>query len=96
MLSATTSTTNMPTDENVAPSAMTQHHQQQFGKADASTASFAANKLTIKQLEQHEPLLLDNPSRFVLFPIKYKDVQTDFLCPLVSIHPLDLGHVQEG
>jgi ribonucleoside-diphosphate reductase subunit M2 len=29
---------------------------------------------TIKPEEAHEPLLQENPNRFVLFPIKYHDV----------------------
>jgi ribonucleoside-diphosphate reductase subunit M2 len=29
---------------------------------------------TIKDEEAHEPLLQENPNRFVLFPIKYNDV----------------------
>jgi ribonucleoside-diphosphate reductase subunit M2 len=29
---------------------------------------------TIKEEEAHEPLLQENPNRFVLFPIKYNDV----------------------
>lgn len=29
---------------------------------------------TIKEEEAHEPLLQENPHRFVLFPIKYHDV----------------------
>jgi|TARA_R110002003_G_scaffold248_2_gene17628 ribonucleoside-diphosphate reductase subunit M2 len=29
---------------------------------------------TIKPEEAHEPLLQENPGRFVLFPIKYHDV----------------------
>lgn len=29
---------------------------------------------TIKEEEAHEPLLQENPQRFVLFPIKYHDV----------------------
>lgn len=29
---------------------------------------------TIKEEEQDEPLLQENPQRFVLFPIKYHDV----------------------
>jgi ribonucleoside-diphosphate reductase subunit M2 len=29
---------------------------------------------TIKSEEAHEPLLQENPNRFVLFPIKYHDV----------------------
>ena len=30
---------------------------------------------TIKKEEQHEPLLQENPQRFVLFPIKYHEVR---------------------
>lgn len=31
---------------------------------------------TIRPEEAHEPLLQENPQRFVLFPIKYHDVST--------------------
>jgi hypothetical protein len=30
--------------------------------------------LTVKELEATEPLLQENPHRFVMFPIKYHDV----------------------
>jgi ribonucleoside-diphosphate reductase subunit M2 len=33
---------------------------------------------TIKAEEAHEPLLQENPNRFVLFPIKYHDVGSHF------------------
>jgi ribonucleoside-diphosphate reductase subunit M2 len=31
---------------------------------------------TLKEEEAHEPLLQENPNRFVLFPIKYNDVSS--------------------
>lgn len=34
----------------------------------------ASTAATIKEEEAHEPLLQENPHRFVLFPIKYHDV----------------------
>lgn len=68
MLSNTNSSSNMVTDENVAP------NNTSIQQLKASLASSAGNKLTIKQLESQEPILQDNPSRFVLFPVKYKDV----------------------
>ena len=33
----------------------------------------------IKELEAHEPLLQENPHRFVLFPIKYHEVDLPVL-----------------
>lgn len=35
----------------------------------------AATAPTIRPEEAHEPLLQENPQRFVLFPIKYHDVR---------------------
>lgn len=34
---------------------------------------------TIKEEEQDEPILQENPQRFVLFPIKYHEVSNAFL-----------------
>ena len=34
----------------------------------------------IKLEEAHEPLLQENPHRFVLFPIKYHEVCTEVVC----------------
>lgn len=67
----------MTTDENAVPS---QHVEQQSIKAKNIDG---ANKLTVKQLESTEPLLIDNPSRFVLFPVKYNDVQHRIMCIVV-------------
>lgn len=39
---------------------------------------------TIKKEEQHEPLLQENPQRFVLFPIKYHEVRVQ---PTSSTRP---------
>lgn len=42
--------------------------------AAAETAKDSSVAETIKPAEQDEPLLRDNPSRFVLFPIQYHEV----------------------
>ena len=39
----------------------------------------ATTAATIKKEEQHEPLLQENPQRFVLFPIKYHEVRDESL-----------------
>lgn len=36
----------------------------------------APKALTMKELEAQEPLLQENPHRFVLFPIKYHEVSS--------------------
>ncbi len=42
--------------------------------------------MLVKELEHTEPILLDNPNRFVLFPIKYNDVsQTSLSIILILI-----------
>lgn len=62
---------------------------------------------TIKECEAHEPLLQENPHRFVLFPIKYHEVSTRLTRRIGSVrsgpkHTLterastDLADVQEG
>jgi hypothetical protein len=66
---------------------------------------------TIKAEEAHEPLLQENPNRFVLFPIKYHDVSSEsrpkvfdasqdaskyFLRPLTNKTLTGLANVQEG
>lgn len=51
-----------PQDRNAALRA--QQHPQKARPA----------KLSIKELESTEPILMDNPNRFVLFPIKYNEV----------------------
>jgi ribonucleoside-diphosphate reductase subunit M2 len=69
-------------------------------KADESTPSVAG---TIKATEAHEPLLQENPQRFVLFPIQHHDVCFPTrACDAsklegigINIH-LGLAHVQEG
>ena len=66
MLSNTNSSSNMVTDENVSPNTTATIQQLKAG--------LVSSNLTIKQQESQEPILMDNPSRFVLFPIKYKDV----------------------
>ena len=42
---------------------------------DASAVTKPTTAPTIKPEEAHEPLLQENPQRFVLFPIKYHDVR---------------------
>ena len=53
---------------------------------------------TIKELEAEEPLLRENPQRFVLFPIKYHEVSNSRPPRVESKTDLDIdmGHVQEG
>lgn len=63
---------------------------------------------TIKPEEAHEPLLQENPHRFVLFPIKYHDVSRRVAFPpvprpkfsraprLMHFTLLGLANVQEG
>ena len=62
---------------------------------------------TIKDEEADEPLLQENPQRFVLFPIKYHEVRDAFAPPRVKWFPsshtinsdnvgIDLADVQEG
>ena len=41
-----------------------------------ATSIMPAVAPTIKQFEADEPLLQENPHRFVLFPIKYHEVRT--------------------
>ena len=58
--------------------------------------------LTIKSEEANEPLLQENPHRFVLFPIKYHEVRgsdasrVKCYCPTANIQSSDLANVQEG
>lgn len=59
------STVNVMDSENVVPVNVQQQHAK---------AGLVTDKRTVKQLECEEPILKDNPSRFVLFPIKYQDV----------------------
>ena len=44
---------------------------------------------TIKAEEAHEPLLQENPNRFVLFPIKYHEVRA-FYASRVKCFPFQL------
>lgn len=59
----------------------------------------------IKGDEVNEPILQENPNRFVLFPIKYHEVSFDSLTrtrrvsshlTCILIMHIDLEHVQEG
>lgn len=43
--------------------------------AEADEVKEVTTATTIKKEEQHEPLLQENPQRFVLFPIKYHEVR---------------------
>ena len=69
---------------------------------DESAPSVAS---TIKPHEANEPLLQENPQRFVLFPIQHHDVRLPSLTRLVRVSVLErlgadtdlgLAHVQEG
>lgn len=59
---------------------------------------------TIKPEEADEPLLQENPHRFVLFPIKYHEVRVYptrhahvmFGSPWLTCYQLDMANVQEG
>ena len=57
---------------------------------------------TIKPHEADEPLLQENPHRFVLFPIKYHEVRVNHASTrkVISQHTLtallDMANVQEG
>ncbi len=42
----------------------------------------AATASMIRPEEAHEPLLQENPQRFVLFPIKYHDVSSNLTHPM--------------
>lgn len=48
----------------------------------AETPAKPTTAPTIKPEEAHEPLLQENPQRFVLFPIKYHDVSRRVDAPL--------------
>ena len=76
-------------------------------KAVESAPKPSATRST-KELEAEEPLLQENPNRFVLFPIKYHEVRdsdASLTHKVVSFPPLllqssnrvaDLADVQEG
>ena len=60
---------------------------------------------TIKEDESDEPLLQENPHRFVLFPIRYNEVRASHasrvkcFCPIASqltIHLADMANVQKS
>lgn len=68
-------------------------------------AKVVAPAPTIKSEELDEPLLRENPNRFVLFPIKYHEVsEIRHVCTRVECFcnaskltcPPDLANVQEG
>ncbi len=46
----------------------------------------AAVAPTIKEAEAHEPLLQENPNRFVLFPIKYHEVRVSHASRVKCFH----------
>jgi len=77
--------TTMTTDENVAPTMTGQ--QLQFAKSEAAASLARSHKKAMAELEQNEPILMDNPSRFVLFPIKYQDVSKTFGYKSQLTHP---------
>lgn len=60
-------------DENAMPHELNEQSQQAqqiaLLKAGAKIAS-------AKEQDALEPILMDNPNRFVLFPIKYQDVRS--------------------
>jgi hypothetical protein len=51
---------------------------------------------TIKEEEAHEPLLQENPQRFVLFPIKYHDVSGRVTHLDASEHRLTILYNRSG
>jgi ribonucleoside-diphosphate reductase subunit M2 len=50
---------------------------------------------TLKELEKEEPLLQENPHRFVLFPLKYHEIVRSLLpfLPLPRSQPLDFAGI---
>lgn len=65
---------NAPFDADVAAIAQEIEAQQPVVKASKTIESLHAVAATIKPEEADEPLLRENPQRFVLFPIKYHEV----------------------
>lgn len=65
---------NLENSENVNPATNVAKLVQQ---------KTAHGRDTVKAMEHLEPLLLDNPNRFVLFPIKYHEVRV----PMVLARP---------
>jgi ribonucleoside-diphosphate reductase subunit M2 len=63
---------NAPFDADIATlgAEMDANHKTMAKKEDAKAVA-----RTPKQMEADEPLLQDNPQRFVLFPIKYHEVR---------------------
>ena len=68
--SALAATTKSATDANGHATGLSNGNNT--AKAVDETKSVAA---TIKETEADEPLLQENPQRFVLFPIKYHEVR---------------------
>lgn len=66
---------NAPFDADLATleAEIDANHQTSMEKKETS----AAVAPTIKASEADEPLLQENPQRFVLFPIKYHEVRSD-------------------
>jgi ribonucleoside-diphosphate reductase subunit M2 len=60
-------------------------------KATAPQELPKAAPLTIKELEAQEPLLQENPHRFVLFPIKYHEVSHAVLHDASRVKRLRVG-----
>ena len=56
------------------------------------------NETRIKELEKHEPLLKDNPGRFVILPIQYHDIWAFYkkavgMFPAAKIHAIYLLYI---
>lgn len=61
---------------------------------DAVEAAESSVASTIKSDEADEPLLRENPNRFVLFPIKYHEVRDHTRAYRVIVLPPSTGHYQ--
>ena len=68
---------NVPIDAPVVVKGLepTKPIVQEIKKDEKPVAAIVAP--TIKEEEAHEPLLQENPHRFVLFPIKYQEVRVN-------------------
>ena len=62
---------NAPIDSNIDALAQEIDSHQQIQKKEEQKAAVAP---TIRPEEADEPILQENPQRFVLFPIKYHEV----------------------
>jgi hypothetical protein len=59
-----------------------------------TTVAKTAIAPTIKPEEAHEPLLQENPNRFVLFPIKYHDVSHSLCFNVIDAYQHALARVK--